>query len=166
VSVPSGDNMQRWRFLVIRDPKVKQTVGVGLGTRSPRPSTAWRTCFRHKPGALCAQCSTRPKIRPTSSLKRGDAEQEYFTRWHRQGDQHRALAFALLMVAKRQACGQVRLQYAQLRRSHRAVDGLLELSVGTNGRFVGEGQDLRQEDPSKALLRVYPVIGVEYSGPG
>src|SRR4051812_13860856 len=24
---PSGGNMQRWRFLVIRDPKVKQTVG-------------------------------------------------------------------------------------------------------------------------------------------
>src|SRR5438105_9843661 len=27
VAVPSGGNMQRWRFLVIRDPKVKQTVG-------------------------------------------------------------------------------------------------------------------------------------------
>jgi nitroreductase len=27
VSAPSGGNMQRWRFLVIRDPKVKQTVG-------------------------------------------------------------------------------------------------------------------------------------------
>jgi nitroreductase len=26
VSAPSGGNMQRWRFLVIRDPKVKQTV--------------------------------------------------------------------------------------------------------------------------------------------
>lgn len=24
---PSGGNMQRWRFLVVRDPKVKQTVG-------------------------------------------------------------------------------------------------------------------------------------------
>src|SRR5438046_9950317 len=24
---PSGGNMQRWRFLVIRDPKVKETVG-------------------------------------------------------------------------------------------------------------------------------------------
>jgi nitroreductase len=27
VSAPSGGNMQRWRFLLIRDPKVKQTVG-------------------------------------------------------------------------------------------------------------------------------------------
>jgi nitroreductase len=27
VSAPSGGNMQRWRFLVIRDPTVKQTVG-------------------------------------------------------------------------------------------------------------------------------------------
>src|SRR6202790_5191020 len=27
VSAPSGGNMQRWRFLVIRDRKVKQTVG-------------------------------------------------------------------------------------------------------------------------------------------
>ena len=27
VSAPSGGNMQRWRFLVIRDPMVKLTVG-------------------------------------------------------------------------------------------------------------------------------------------
>jgi nitroreductase len=27
VSAPSGGNMQRWRFLVIKDPKVKQTIG-------------------------------------------------------------------------------------------------------------------------------------------
>jgi nitroreductase len=27
VSAPSGGNMQRWRFLVIRDAKIKQTVG-------------------------------------------------------------------------------------------------------------------------------------------
>ena len=27
VAAPSGSNMQRWRFLVIRDPNVKQTVG-------------------------------------------------------------------------------------------------------------------------------------------
>ena len=24
---PSGGNMQRWRFLIIRDPKVKEAVG-------------------------------------------------------------------------------------------------------------------------------------------
>jgi nitroreductase len=27
VSAPSGGNMQRWRFLVVRDPKIKETVG-------------------------------------------------------------------------------------------------------------------------------------------
>jgi nitroreductase len=27
VSAPSGGNMQRWRFLVIRDPNVKETIG-------------------------------------------------------------------------------------------------------------------------------------------
>jgi Nitroreductase family len=27
VCAPSGGNMQRWRFLVIRDPKVKEAVG-------------------------------------------------------------------------------------------------------------------------------------------
>jgi hypothetical protein len=27
VCAPSGGNMQRWRFLVIRDPRVKETVG-------------------------------------------------------------------------------------------------------------------------------------------
>jgi nitroreductase len=27
VSAPSGGNMQRWRFLVVRDPEVKRTVG-------------------------------------------------------------------------------------------------------------------------------------------
>src|SRR5256714_4181383 len=27
VCAPSGGNMQRWRFLVVRDPKVKQTIG-------------------------------------------------------------------------------------------------------------------------------------------
>src|SRR5438046_9927119 len=27
VSAPSGGNMQRWRFLVIRDPEIKKAVG-------------------------------------------------------------------------------------------------------------------------------------------
>jgi nitroreductase len=27
VCAPGGGNMQRWRFLLIRDPKVKRTVG-------------------------------------------------------------------------------------------------------------------------------------------
>jgi nitroreductase len=36
VSAPSGGNMQRWRFLVVRDPKVKHRIGAyykRLGTR-------------------------------------------------------------------------------------------------------------------------------------
>jgi len=28
VCAPSGGNMQRWRFLVVRDPNVKERVGV------------------------------------------------------------------------------------------------------------------------------------------
>jgi len=27
ISAPSGGNMQRWRFLVVRDPEIKKTVG-------------------------------------------------------------------------------------------------------------------------------------------
>src|SRR6201981_1644434 len=27
VCAPSGGNMQRWRFLVIRDPEIKETIG-------------------------------------------------------------------------------------------------------------------------------------------
>ena len=27
VCAPGGGNMQRWRFLVVRDPKIKETVG-------------------------------------------------------------------------------------------------------------------------------------------
>jgi len=27
VCAPSGGNMQRWRFLVVKDPKIKGTVG-------------------------------------------------------------------------------------------------------------------------------------------
>ena len=41
VCAPSGGNMQRWRFLVIRDPKVKETVGA-LYKR------AWDTAVRLK----------------------------------------------------------------------------------------------------------------------
>jgi len=37
VCAPSGGNMQRWRFLVIRDPKVKETVGA-LYKRAPGTS--------------------------------------------------------------------------------------------------------------------------------
>jgi nitroreductase len=33
VCAPSGGNMQRWRFLVIRDPQIKQTVGGLLQAR-------------------------------------------------------------------------------------------------------------------------------------
>ena len=33
VCAPSGGNMQRWQFLVIRDPKVKATVGAFTSVR-------------------------------------------------------------------------------------------------------------------------------------
>jgi nitroreductase len=56
VCAPSGGNMQRWRFLVIRDPKVKETVGayykrawderVAPRYRSGEPGR-W-----HEPGAI------------------------------------------------------------------------------------------------------------------
>ena len=56
VCAPSGGNMQRWRFLVIRDPKVKETVGalykrawddqVAPRYRSGEPAP-W-----HQPGAV------------------------------------------------------------------------------------------------------------------
>jgi nitroreductase len=41
VCAPSGGNMQRWRFLVICDPKVKETVG-GLYKRAWDPRLRWR----------------------------------------------------------------------------------------------------------------------------
>ena len=50
VCAPSGGNMQRWRFLVIRDPNIKQAVGalckrawdeqVGPRYRSGEPALA------------------------------------------------------------------------------------------------------------------------------
>jgi nitroreductase len=36
VCAPSGGNMQRWRFLVIRDAKIKETVGGLVQTRVGR----------------------------------------------------------------------------------------------------------------------------------
>ena len=38
VSAPSGGNMQRWRFLVLRDLNVKETIGAYY----KRPGTKWR----------------------------------------------------------------------------------------------------------------------------
>ena len=58
VCAPSGGNMQRWCFLVIRDPKVKETVGalykrawdeqVAPRYRSgePAPGMGWRLGMR------------------------------------------------------------------------------------------------------------------------
>src|SRR5215470_15703322 len=65
VSAPSGGNMQRWRFLVVREPGIKQTVGAyykrawdevvapRYRTGEPAPGTS-RERFR--------ECSTRPSI--------------------------------------------------------------------------------------------------------
>ena len=68
VCAPSGGNMQRWRFLVVREPMVKQTVGsyykrLGRGGQPTIPSG--RTGARNEPRAVhadarCGPISGRP----------------------------------------------------------------------------------------------------------
>jgi nitroreductase len=52
VCAPSGGNMQRWRFLVIRDAKVKETVGA-FYKRAWDEQVAPR-CARSKPTSVTA----------------------------------------------------------------------------------------------------------------
>src|SRR6476661_3041921 len=52
VCAPSGGNMQRWRFLVIHDPKIKETVGAlykRAWDEQVAPRSVWRTGPRHEP---------------------------------------------------------------------------------------------------------------------
>src|SRR5713226_2582791 len=49
VCAPSGGNMQRWRFLIIRDPKVKETVGA-LYKRAWDEQVAPRYRYRYQSG--------------------------------------------------------------------------------------------------------------------
>ena len=73
VSAPSGGNMQRWRFLVISDPEVKQTVGayykraweevVGPRYRAGEAGP-W-----NQPRAVSRACSMRPNISPSTFMK-------------------------------------------------------------------------------------------------
>jgi nitroreductase len=58
VSAPSGGNMQRWRFLVIRDPKVKETVGA-LYKRAWDEQVAFALEFRRKLSSLPWQPAPR-----------------------------------------------------------------------------------------------------------
>src|SRR6266446_1142624 len=57
VCAPSGGNMQRWRFLVIRDAKIKQTVGAyykRVGRAGCAALSGWRTRPWHEPRAISA----------------------------------------------------------------------------------------------------------------
>src|SRR3981189_812950 len=77
VSAPSGGNMQRWRFLVIRDPKIKQTVGtyykrtwdevVAPRYRSgePAPGTSRERFLRMIDAAECSHIHQAPLARAT-----------------------------------------------------------------------------------------------------
>src|SRR5437879_936360 len=46
VSAANGGNMQRWRFLVVKDPKVKETVIAPALHRPGRPPSASSACSR------------------------------------------------------------------------------------------------------------------------
>jgi nitroreductase len=71
VSAPSGGNMQRWRFLVIRDPKVKQTIGAYY-------KRAWDEVVslvivlanqrRARAASALPGCSTRPNFSTIQSM--------------------------------------------------------------------------------------------------
>src|SRR5881394_1761899 len=72
-SAPSGGNMQRWRFLVVRDPEIKKTVGsyykrawdevVSLRYRAGEPARA-------RIPSASRGCSMRRNTSPTTSTKR------------------------------------------------------------------------------------------------
>jgi nitroreductase len=63
VCAPSGGNMQRWRFLGIRDPQIKQTVGAYY-------KRAWdeEVAPRYRAGSFCRQGS--PNGRSIKSCRR------------------------------------------------------------------------------------------------
>jgi nitroreductase len=72
VSAPSGGNMQRWRFLVIKDPKVKATVGAyykRAGTKWSAPDIAQANPPLERAASALPGCSTRPNISPTTSMR-------------------------------------------------------------------------------------------------
>src|SRR6516225_6951945 len=88
VCAPSGGNMQRWRFLVVRDPEVKKTVGalhkrawdehVAPRYRSGEPApvtsgSGLRGCWRRR--NIWPHTSTRPRCgsSPASKARRRPA---------------------------------------------------------------------------------------------
>src|SRR5262252_3139368 len=67
VCAPSGGNMQRWRFLLIRDPKVKETIGAytnGLGTSRWPHGIGLVNRPRAPAGSGLRGCSRRRNISP------------------------------------------------------------------------------------------------------
>src|ERR1051326_8803033 len=72
ISAPSGGNMQRWRFLVVRDPEIKNTIG-GYYKRtwdevvSPRYRAGNPAPVAARSASL--GCSMLPNIWPTTSTK-------------------------------------------------------------------------------------------------
>src|SRR5438045_681371 len=71
-SAPSGGNMQRWRFLVVRDPEIKKTIGAYYKRAwdeviSPRYG---RAIQRRAPIPSGSHgCSTRHNTSPITSTK-------------------------------------------------------------------------------------------------
>src|SRR6516164_7874377 len=61
VCAPSGGNMQRWRFLVVRDPKVKEAIGAlykgrpgeNNGARPDRSERRLRTVIATSSSKCC-----------------------------------------------------------------------------------------------------------------
>jgi nitroreductase len=78
VCAPSGGNMQRWRFLVVRDPKVKETVGWGLGSVASQKAGAHRVTLRAapvraRPGSTGGPARVASSREPSSPLGAGAA---------------------------------------------------------------------------------------------
>jgi nitroreductase len=71
VCAPSGGNMQRWRFLVIRDPKIKQTVGA-YHKRAWDEQVATRIALVNRP---CSRWNSRATARDRCSLAEATLKQ-------------------------------------------------------------------------------------------
>src|SRR4029077_6887259 len=72
VFAPAGGNMQRWRFLVVRDPKIKQTVGAYYKRTWDEVVAPRYRAGEPAPGTSperFRRISTRPNIWPITSTK-------------------------------------------------------------------------------------------------
>src|SRR5712672_1986466 len=71
-SAPSGGNMQRWRFLVVRDPEIKKTGGPTtneLGTKWLARDTGRAIPLQAPAQSALRVCSTPPNIWQTTSTR-------------------------------------------------------------------------------------------------